>query len=446
MKEVTDPNILAQFGETQDNNMREVTDPNVLAQFEGQQQSQFPERHGNFFTGLGTGLANQVSSTGEQLLFGLPFGGTLATTLNQLGLLPKVPRVKEEENPTMGYKVGKFAGEYGPMIYGGAQVLRKGIPMLGRYIASKAKINPAALSDGLISDIMSNKGIEESGKALALQVRNKGLGAIETSASHYKPIMDEIGGISIYKRYPKQKGAEITKILPLDAEYFEKYPGQLRSIRKDFIGHPTFENAHNFQSQLGSAIRSLGKKQAKGALTPYEAKQLNGFNEIRDLVKQHQIDYLKREAPHLIEPYSKASEWHLDNVVPYLENPKISAIVREKVTNPRNVQNIFRNPEPGMEKIINDIGPEGKKNIFAAEFGKLRGNKNPQKVVDLFEKLEEKGLGSYVTPEMENKLSGVLKAMGRKKELKKIGIGAGIGLGTVGGVPSLKHLITRLIP
>jgi hypothetical protein len=211
----------------------------------------------------------------------------------------------------------------------------------------------------------------------------------------YSPVFNSLGDKSIYDGL----NPALSSYQALENGLL-KNNRNLNSLNQQFTANPTLQNAHNLQSQLGTAIRKLQSSDAKGNLSVADRNTMQGYQAAQDALRSDINTFLTGQNPALANQYDKATANWAQNVTPYLENSKIAQIAKGDVTNPSAITNLFKNPEPEMQQIVSDIGSQANNKILYSVLGKTQSNLTPEKLTSAFNQLDNKGLSSYVTPEL----------------------------------------------
>jgi|GEM_PF-5571768 len=377
---------------------------------------------------LGARLANQMRT-------GYVFGST------------------QSDNPVTGGVIGATLGagsELAPTTFGAA---RSGISKLTRAI------QPQKYAEQLMQNLGSGHTLEGNAQSLAQDIKGAFGNRVSQGQALYGPVFDAAGNNSIYDgvnqavvRQPVQNFKSVNDVIDhindatgndletatdlkdylmqqhgfafpnnknlldffnsapvvinngaynaLDDGIINSYDRNLTALHQRFTDNPTLQNAHNLQSQLGSSIRKLQANDAKGNLSVADRNTMQGYQAAQDAVRSDIDTYLTSQNPALANQYNLATANWAQNVTPYLENSKIAKIAKGDVTNPTAIANLFKNPEPEMQQIVSDIGPQANNKILYSELGKTQANLTPEKLTGLYNQLDKKGLASYVTPDL----------------------------------------------
>jgi len=138
-----------------------------------------------------------------------------------------------------------------------------------------------------------------------------------------------------------------------------------------------------------------------------------------DLLEKEMNNIISGEAPHLEDELSAANDYWRNNVANWYSDKNLFRIVKGREKNPSSstLAGIFRNPEPEMLKVANEIGEEGQKGILLHGIGKARGNYSSKNLENIVPKLEEKGLLPYVSDEFHRKIGDLNQQIQNEKRL-----------------------------
>ena len=107
------------------------------------------------------------------------------------------------------------------------------------------------------------------------------------------------------------------------------------------------------------------------------------------ILKNDMQNYLKARTPGLAQDYKDAATFHKKEVVPY-HDKRMRDMATGKVTDPRNVTTLFKNPEKDVRKVVGDLGQKGTDQILYNEL--YERNPTPEKILDNYAKLDERGI------------------------------------------------------
>lgn len=343
---------------------------------------------------------------------GLPYLGKAAQ------LAGKVPGVVSRMAGSTGYgalsnpqdRLGgaKTGAEFG--------LLGEALPYVGKAVGSVFnKFKPQKLSEQIIDYISGGKSLEDNAKSLAEKIKDLYKTKSQEASDIYDPIFKHsgLGGDVIYPEV-NPSGIHATKTVPKFD--LEGAPKEIQKLNSEFEANPTLQNAHDFQSDLGYAIRKLEDTQKKSGLSTQEDNLLSQYHDARDILKDKISTFISDKDPNLSNEYERATQYYKDNIGPYLNNTRIRQIAKEKKTNPANVHNIFKNPEPGIEKVAADLGEEGQNQIIYSAIGHNKNTVTPERISDAISKLDKQGLESYLNPNLAKQFKSLSSRM-RNRDL-----------------------------
>jgi hypothetical protein len=365
---------------------------------------------------IGSAITTAPKIIGE----GLPLAARAMNSLSRM-LSSSAPFASEgatqDKNPTAGYMEG-LGGVVGGELLGkgiGATAgkILKPIPDVASSLFGKMK--PKKQFANILQNLGQNKGIEEIGQEIADNVKNSGDYSAHINSTMYKPVERIMSGKTMFpNNYYENISNDIIK----------DYLPDVRKIHKSFIENPTYENAHDLQSELGFAQRTFDVPNA----TPAERAAYQNYRNMRKALLSDMKESMDSTQKGLSNMYMGAAKDFYENVTPYYSRSDLAKIMEGKITNPRNIPNSFRNPEENTMKVASESGIKNK--ILYSELNKS-SYKDFSNLSKALEKLDEKGLSSYVEPDLTARLEQLSKAI----KLRKYGItGLGaVGLGAVGG-------------
>lgn len=240
----------------------------------------------------------------------------------------------------------------------------------------------------------------------------------------------------------------------------DNYTSSLKDMHNDFINNPTFQNAHALQSELGAVSRQL--QSGRMAPTIDTLNSANSLSNARNSLKSDMDTYLRAQNPELADQYQKAAENFQENVVPYRSNPKLYSIATGDTTNitPSALSTIFKAPDEDMQKVINDLPSGTMDKVLYTQLGKDTPSNNPFAFARAYGRLNEQGLGQYISPELQQNLESLQNRIKYRSLAQSAaggltaaahgashGAGGAVGLGMMGaalGSPIMNYLGRRL--
>lgn len=433
----------------------------------------------NFLDNLKAGMFQGLKDTGGQVL-DLASAAQPMPQLAQAGYQNAIDPYKlagvQEQSINTPAGIEQAIGQYGPMVAGigklGLDLGKLGAGKIADKLA-KLKEPPASTADEATKEVLQNLGQgaenkEQAAKKLADMMREGHSQNADQSQPFFKHTFQQAGEEKLYEH-----------VDPLISTALDKAKSMLNRLEHLNVGglyekfkkSPTIENAHNLQSELGSAVRELEEKTGK---TADELYQLAGLRDVRNTLKTDIIDSLKRHDlksnDNLAPTYQRGIDLHRENVEPYRSTSKLREITQGGVETPKNIENIFNtptnviNPRTGevstgaIHKILQDLPEEAKDLVLFNKIGAMRHEGNSKALVKALEKARNEGYSHYFTPRVNESIKDLLEKtkhdelmeamhkVGLEKlaNKKKIAewIGAGVAGGTAAGAaPTLYNLL-----
>lgn len=299
--------------------------------------------------------------------------------INMANMIPgvNIPQLPENGQGT-SYNIGKGIGDIGAFAGGGelvgaGRLAAEGIPYIGKGAQALAKgiggiaARAAGSSAYGASQSPENrlKGAGE-GAALslvgeALPIAFKGLGklaeflnpkeyvqklaglfekdysrGLKEAKDLYDPITKQFGKDRLYSPHdstivPNETGNIPTgSYLDLDSDIINTYFGpKIKKLHNEFIKDPTFQNAHDLQSQFASETRKLGKKNPEA----FTNNTIQAYETARETLNQDMQHYLDLKSPTASDQWREASSVFKNGPAVYRNNPTVFAMAEgEKQT------------------------------------------------------------------------------------------------------------------
>jgi hypothetical protein len=289
-----------------------------------------------------------------------------------------------------------------------------------------------------------DKNKEELSKSIANDIREKYNQRKEESLSNLHQVNNLVGKDEIYQTPNPLITTSLDKHKQL-MKRMEDSDIDAGSAFKKFKEKPTFENAHDLQSELGVMLGDLMKQPEK---TKQIYKQIESLKNVRDSLKNDISDFLdKKSLEHgndLSGMYKNFSDYYRDHVVPYLSDRKIRSIVRGGKETVKNIHTSFDTPtdiiDPmtgekrigAINKILQDLPDSVKGKILASKTNIFDKLNNTESLSKAFNRAKTDGYSTYFNDEVENSLANILKKQANKETYKKIGKYSGISAIPVG--------------
>ena len=243
-------------------------------------------------------------------------------------------------------------------------------------------------------------------------------------------MFDALGSSRIY-----DGGVSEPSYLDLDKSLLSSYDKDLRKKHEIFIKKPTLKNAHALKRHINENLYKAEDALLANKYNIPSQDLVSDLSNSVDPLKSDIMRFLDKENPSLANQYRRASDYWREHVVPYKQNRNFHDIASGKKTNPGSLHHIFKKPEPYMLKVLGDLPPETRNKIVYEKLGKSGMAKKPARLDGAFHKLDEQGLGEYITPELHDRIEGMAKAAARQKGLQRVGGGAAALALTHGMIP-----------
>jgi hypothetical protein len=315
----------------------------------------------NILSNAPSGIEQGILGAGDAIRNMLLTPGRLGEVA---GIIPKgaTERLQRPTGQGTAYNVGNIAGDIAGFL-GGGEALEAGraateaLPYLGKasqYLGQEGLL-PGALKRAIPTSIyvasenvqnplkgaLTGAGLSLAGETIPLAA--KGIGKLaeqvnplqETknisdyiaqnfnkykneSKKNYDTVLDSIGNDTFFpSRY-------ISKVDPDDVKNFVSEKS--KKLIKEFDNNPTFENAHDLQSQLGSDTAKLNRGRPDAATQ----RSIDIMNDYRTDLKNDMFDYAGSINPDLRDTYQKASDIHRDFIVPVQSNKILNNAAKGK--------------------------------------------------------------------------------------------------------------------
>ncbi len=177
----------------------------------------------------------------------------------------------------------------------------------------------------------------------------------------------------------------------------------LQDLHDEFEENPTFKNADELQSQLGTEIGRLSYKAEKKDLDTNGYNELQSLKSLRDSLNADQKVFLQGKDAKLDNEYDAFKQKWRENVVPYHSNDTLRKMSQGQTTGHsiNDVSGTFKNDEPNALKIAQDIGLSGQNAILFNELQRVQPGDTKGFVNALNEARRIGGYQSYVTPQIQ---------------------------------------------
>lgn len=488
MTPVTNPALIAQLEGGGNTGLKPVTEPALISQLEGGAQPQtnpslLPRigadalagaaQFGNNLINAPHNIANAISpSLGAKVPSYLPnynysqalgvdapnIGDKLLQGAVQFAPYMALPGgaiaqgaafgATQSQNPIAGTLTGGAlgaVGEFAPaLIKGAGSTIKK---------ATDA-VQPQKQAEQILQTLGDGRTLEGNAQSLAQDIQSAYQQQVKNGQAKYAAIFNNYGNNPIYNRLAPIFGNTQKGVYENIAnEARQNYGGDLKDLHDEFISNPTLNNAHQLQSQLGAEIGSLSYQNAKGMLDAQGKNQLQALRGSRSAILSDINNYLGNQGLDAVSAYRSATNNWQQNVTPYLADSNLAQIAKGEITNPTysQINSIFKNPEPEINKVVGDIGAPASNKILFNKIGKTQANLTPEKLTNAFNQLDNDGLSSYVSPTVAQQFDQLVNKTNARNAARTAGgalVGAHFGgpLGAAAGAvatPVLSSLVSR---
>lgn len=482
-------------------NLTPVTDPKILTQLNNRGTS---DSKSSWLDSLGEDLKNMAAGVGnagistlnkvEEIPGGKSVVNLLAPGTKNLMQLYKNAPINAVSNPkTYSYDVGDVAGNIIPFALGGemadaARGAAEAVPLVGKLAASLAGggargvmrrglgmaaygavsdpknrlkgsleglglgvaadtipkvgykfisgFRPQQMANKVIDYLGGGKSLEDNAKYIAASLKKAYKNARETGSALYNSVFDPIRDSHLYNGEVESQYQELPDYV------LDQYDSATKKLHNNFLNNPTIQNAHGLKQQLGYNLRSLQKKIAQGGSSRAERDEEDALGDAKNAIDNDINNHLERIGGEpLKNSYHEANRYWAQNVVPYTDS-SAKKLATGSISNPtvNQITNIFKNPEPSIEKIIQDLPQETRNKIIYNALGKATTRRSASNLGKAYENLDQQGLGSYVSPEIEKMFHTLDRRQAAKGALQKLTGGAvGYHVGkAIEGVPLLE--------
>ncbi len=202
----------------------------------------------------------------------------------------------------------------------------------------------------------------------------------------------------------------------------------LNEDMQDVTSNPSFSNAHNLQMELGNAgstLKSSRENVDRALGKVYFKARRNIINDIKN-------SFVKNNDSSLSDLYTKASDFHLNNVIPYTSNSTLRRIVTRtgmEELDPENIHTILKKGEEGVKVARENLSPQSRKQlVLSALKPAFKGGEiTPKALIDRYRDFDKLGFGHLRTNELDN----ITDKIARQQQLTKW---TRLGLGGVGAL------------
>lgn len=465
MKPVTDPNLISQLEGGQ--NLKPVSDPALLAQLEGGSSSSLLQKindsidpsalagwnkefeklpaniattlarsgdalagmvmHGdpqsvNYLGDKTTNFYNQRAQNYQQGINQNPMEGLLGQLAGSIGSSTPAFLAAGERIPAnfaagamTGYAASNPADNLtdkaeNALLGGGTAAALSAAPGAANLFES---FQPEKHAKEIMQKLSGGKSLEDNAKSIAQSIQNAYKDKMAKGGELYDVVKNQVGDNKIYDVIP----AENSSYKNLSDKITGHYDYDLKDLHDNYVTNPTFDNARELSSQLKSSIRQLSKNKVPDQATK---NTIQAYRRSSDALDTDVHSFLSQKDPGLVNQYKAANNYWASNVAPYRENARLFKIASGKNQNPGNVATLFKNPGDTMNKIVGDLGGDINNQILYSQLGKTTNTLSAENLATAINKLDEQGLGSYMTPEFTQQVINLSKKLKNRELIPKL--------------------------
>lgn len=203
-----------------------------------------------------------------------------------------------------------------------------------------------------------------------------------------------------------------------------RMPIQLQDTFDTFIKNPTFNKAHELQSQLGYQVRNLKKTDVKGLLDYKGKQQLYRLETTRDKLINSFKDRLNNIDPSgkLSQNFTDSSKYWVENIIPYQKNEVLSQIVKSKNgANPAkisaSIESILKSND--VETVAKHMGDDFGRHVIADKLTSIK-NIDPKKINNLLSNLPQEQLDIYAPKGLDKSSDALRNALANRELMKSV--------------------------
>ncbi|HEX4044160.1 MAG TPA: hypothetical protein VHZ76_00660 [Gammaproteobacteria bacterium] len=421
-----------------------------------QQQPDLASKAGNIAGNIGGFVAGGEGLRGIGLAAeGLPYLGDAASYL---------------ANSKLGQQVGRtaYSGLYGASqdtnnrLAGlgaglGFGTLSEALPYAIQGVSGLADKYFGAndIKNQIVNGISQGNSLEDNSKNFAQTVFKTANDAYDQGQKQFQDVFDQVPNESIYSpgqapQYanftPKKGVAYLTggqisgnNALPQNVLNSALSNSKVSSLHNNFMNNPTLQNAHLLQSQMGARMRAIDNGNTSDVISSNERDSLQ---QAQSALRSDMGTYLGAQGNQgLAQDYQAAQANWKNNVVPWTENdvfknmatplygPPGNIVAKGKVPtddNPGNLSTLFKNPTSQTQQLLSNLPPSASDSILYSQLGKQSAQATPESLLAAKAKLDEQGLGSFLSPERQAQFGQLQNAVNRQNLAKTV-------VSTVGG-------------
>lgn len=326
---------------------------------------------------------------------------------------------------------------------------KEGLKFLQRQLGLAA----TQKANKFMGDLLQGNNISSVPKVVGDEIRSKFNNAMTDFKGTYNGIKSKAADLgyspTVTKQFPGISIASNEKSIAsnnfenaLDKIDLSKHSNDIKESINEFKKNPSFEKAHDLQSDLGREGDKLrGNKDGDNRKLGGELLNLrtNLKNDISSTLKQNGDTDLLNE-------YNKTGQDYKKIVAPYLSNTTLRNIVLKKglsEISPKTIGNLLSKNDSATTSIRNDLSDNSKHLLLGAQLkaalkelpkkGIFQRETDAKNLVNEYGNLDNKGLAYLRTPESQAKIESIMGDLKRQKFVKNsASIGIPLLMGAVG--------------
>lgn len=222
-----------------------------------------------------------------------------------------------------------------------------------------------------------------------------------------------------------------------DVDQYYSSNGNIDHLHEQFSKKPTLKNYDELQSALKKRERALASRERAGSLGDRAEAELGQLRKNISNLDADASSFMKTLPENLqglekefrtkyatgVGKYTDAGEG-ARNIIRKLYKGKASEVTSAQI------DRVFSHPTEQVKQILQDIGPEGGKNILYNALRSVKPGDAEAMANTVLELKRTKGFDQFVTPEMEewaNKMLKQVRVSGRIRHVIRVGSGAAAG-------------------
>lgn len=215
----------------------------------------------------------------------------------------------------------------------------------------------------------------------------------------------------------------------LPQDLTDRFPLKLKRQHENFTTNPSVDNAHKLQTNYLEEIRPLENLSDQKRLGVDDRQYLSYLKDSQKNLLSDITDHLHSIDPQLATQYRGAKRlwaqevipWHSHNTLVKMITPKrYSGVPIESNPKPTELASVFSAPNSDMNKVIDTLPGSLKNRILYSQLDNTGKIPTPSVVTQGIKRLQNKGWGGFITPEVYDNLNHLNKIEQWSKALQNI--------------------------